>query len=189
MELIEQIKQKIQSLDEKEFLTYLLGTIGTVTVVVFFMLFFFYRRTTFLKKHIQRVNTTREDVRKILDKYEIIEQKQKAIDQRLEENKNFKIRGYFESLLSELDLTNKKSSELETTKTEQDTKYIETTLTASLGDMSMKQTCQLLDKLEQNRIIYTKELEIAASKKRRQKVSIQITIATLQPIETTELTE
>lgn len=189
MKLLTDIYAYLYNLDEKEFTTLLAATLSTLTLGFFLTIFFYYRKMTTLKKQFTIVNEKREEIQTLLRKYGKIEQQQQAADSLLEEYKNFKIRGYFESLLAELDLTNKKTSELETTKAEQDTKYIETTLTASLGSLTMKQTCQLLEKIKQNRIIYPKELEIITSKKRPRTVDVMITIATLQPSEQPEQVE
>lgn len=186
MEILKKTRTFIQELDEKELATYLIAALTAIFLVVSLTIIFYFRRVTNLRKQIVYVNEKREEIKTILNKYEKVEQQQKAVDQLLEENKNFKIRGYFEDLLATLNLKDKKTSDLEATKTEQDNRYIEITLKASLGAMNMKQTCELLDKLEQNKIIYTKELEIAKSKKRPKTVDVMITIATLQPTERTE---
>jgi ribosomal protein S17E len=63
-------------------------------------------------------------------------------------------------------------------------------LNAKFDTMNMRQLCELLDAVEQNKRIYTKELEIIKSKKVPNTIDVNLTIATLQAKpETTEVAE
>ncbi len=47
--------------------------------------------------------------------------------------------------------------------------------------MNMRELSELLNVLEQNKRVYTKELEVQKSRKSPRAIEVQLTIATLQP--------
>jgi beta-lactamase regulating signal transducer with metallopeptidase domain len=59
--------------------------------------------------------------------------------------------------------------------------YRESILKVELSDMNMKQLCELLDELNKNKRINTKELEITKSKTAKRSINVALTIATLEP--------
>lgn len=155
----------------------LLGGLLLSMIAIFFQ---YHRRVTFLKKRISTINELREDARIIREKAQHVQNQRTAVDTMLAEDRDFKIGGYFNELLSKIVLTNKKSSE-ETSQLDREDNYRESELTAQLVDISMKQLTEMLYEIEQKKRIYIKKLEIEKSKKTSKSIDITITIATLLP--------
>jgi hypothetical protein len=186
MEILEKIRTFIQELDEKEFRTYLIATLSAIFIVLIFFVAFYLKRISTLKKQITYVNEKREEVKTILDKTEVVDQEQQKIDTLLGEKTDFKIQGYFDDTLKKLNLT---YQSIAGSKGDKDATYREVVLKASFDDLTMKKLCDLLEELEKNRLVYTKELEITKSKKTKA-IDVALTIATLQKkSQTTEVAE
>lgn len=190
MELMEKIYAYINNLDEKRFYQYVIGFLCAIGLLMLLVMFQYYRSFRKLKTQIEQINETREQVRIILDKGQIVKKEQREIDALIAKDENFKIAGSFEDLLAKLGLSNKKDS-LEVTTPEQVGKYREEVLTAKFSGMTMKELTELLQELELNKRIFTKALEITTSQKMANSIDVTLTIATLEPKpkESTEIEE
>ena len=144
------------------------------------IMFQYYRSVSSLKTTISLINDAREQARTILDKGQVVKKEQREIDTIIAKDENFKIGQYFEDLLAKLGLSNK-SAPLEVSSPEREGKYRESVLTAKFSGMSMKELTELLQELELNGRVFTKELEITASKKPPNSIDVTLTIATLEP--------
>jgi hypothetical protein len=106
----------------------------------------------------------------------------------LAENPDFKIDGFFTDLLSKTGLERNKKETSISYADRGDKDYREVLLTAKFDTMNMRQLCELLNEIEQNNMVYTKELDIVKSKKIPNTIDVTLTIATLQKKpETTEI--
>jgi hypothetical protein len=190
MEFIDKIYTYISELDEKRFYQYIIGFLGAIVILMLLIMFQYYRSVSSLKAEIANINDSREQARIILDKGQIVKKEQREIDAIIAKNENFKIAGYFEDLLAKLGLSNKKAS-LEVASPGKEGKYRESILIAKFSGMSMKELTELLQELELNRRVFTKELEITASQKLANSIDVTLTIATLEPkpIDSTEIEE
>jgi len=117
-----------------------------------------------------------------------VEQQRAKINKLLTENENFKIGGFFEDLLTRLQLTNNKES-TRPLSAEKDNEYRESSLEARLVNITMQQLCTLLNEMNSNKLVYTKEIDITKSKRVPRTIDVTLTIATLQRISETEATE
>jgi len=177
MEFLDKIRTFIQELDEKEFRTYLIAVLSGIFIVLIFFVAFYLKRVSTLKKQISYVNEKREEVKNILEKNEVVDQQKQKVDTLLE-NKDFKIRQYFEDVVKKLSL---EKPLIATSQIDKDATYREVILKATLDDLNMKQVCDLLEEIEKKKsLVYTKELEITRSKKRPRAIDVALTIATLQ---------
>ncbi len=117
--------------------------------------------------------------------------KQKAIvDEILNENKSFKLLGYFDEITNKLGIdknVKEKSTSENTLEILTAKGYKEVRVNATFTELNTRQLAELLDEFEKNERIYTKNLEITKSSK-TPTIDVEIVIATLQP-ETEELTE
>ncbi len=183
MEMLEKIASFIENIETKKFYLYAGVIIGSIFLFSAVIVFYHYRQVNYFKSQIDEINDLREvDVRTILTRAQRVQQQRAEVDAMLAEDVNFKIGGYFKDLLTELNLLDKQ--EIETTsQIEREDNYRESILNTKFVDMNMKQLTELLSKIEQNRRIYSKELEITKSKKKPDALEVSITIATLQPKE------
>ncbi len=187
MTVIEQIKSFFESLETKDFYKYIGIFLAACSLIGGGVVFQYYRKVSSLKKHIAEINEYREDdVRVILQQALQVKQQRAEVDTILSEDVDFKIGGYFKDLLDKLKLTEKKVSE-ETSQVDREDNYRESELNAKFEDMNMQQLTELLQELERNKRISTKQLDITKSKKKADTLEVQITIGTLLPI--TEIPE
>lgn len=180
MNILESLSEFLDSLDVRDFYKYIGITLGTLLLCVSFIVYRFYSNVGYYKKQIHAINMQREEIQDLLEKAALIKAQKQEVNAMLEKEPNFKIVAYFNDVLTQLQLTNKQVSRTETSlqeRGEQD--YNEKILTAKFTDMNMRELSELLNVLDQNKRIYTKELEMQKSNKKTLKVGL--TIATLQP--------
>lgn len=191
MEIIEKVYTYINNIEKKRFYQYSIGLLSLTALIMFAIIFQYYRTIWSLKAEINKINENREEVREILDKGLIVKREQKEINAIIAKDKNFKIAGFFEDLLGKLGLSNKKVSEIDVTSPETESKYQENILTAKFDGMTMKELTLLLQELEMNKRVFTKELEITVSQKIPNTIEVTLIIATLEPRsqESVEMTE
>jgi hypothetical protein len=180
----EKIKNYIKNLDTRE--TYrLIGiTLGVVILIVTIMLYTYSRGVKRLQETLVKVNKQREEVRKILEKNARVQKQQFKVDDILAQNKNFKIKEYFNSVIQSLNLSNLVSKEPEISSEDLVTGYNAIKLDVSLSGLNMKQLTDLLYKIEQNERVYTKDLKITKNL-RAPTIDVSLVIATFEATSTT----
>ncbi|MEX0849595.1 MAG: hypothetical protein WD055_05170 [Candidatus Dependentiae bacterium] len=181
MNIVNKIKDFLDNLDIKNFYKYSGIFIGVITLLSFFLIYRFYSNIDHYKRQIRNLNDVRQEVQELLEKASSVKQQKEQVNAMLEADPNFKIAGYFKEILAQLNLTNKQISSTVTTQERGEQDYNESILSAKFGDMNMKNVSELLNLLEQNKRVYTKELEIQKSRKTPRAIEVQLTIATLQP--------
>ncbi len=181
MNIIEKVKEFLEELDTKGFYKYVGIFTGILAILTIFMIYRFYSNVDFYNRNIRTLNNDREEVQELLEKAAAVKQQKKDVNEMLEADPNFKIAGYFKDILAQLNLESKQISSTVTTQERGEQDYNESILTAKFGDMNMKELSELLNVLEQNKRVYTKELEIQKTRKSPRAIEVQLTIATLQP--------
>lgn len=180
-ELIQKLQLFLDQLDTTRFYKYVGAFLAGAGFIMIALMFQYYRTIGSLKKQINAINETRQEVRILLDKAQHVKKEQKEVDELIAQDPNFKIAGYFEDVLNKLGLASKKASKLEVTSPAQEGRYQESVLNARFSDMTMKDLTELLKEIEQNKRVFAKELEITASKKTANTIDVNFTIATLEP--------
>jgi len=181
MEFFDKIRDRIQDLEEKEFYRYLLILFLVLILLMGFFIFRFYRNVNSYKNRIEEIEDIREDsVKDILARNENVQKRRKEVNAILEKEEGFKIIEYFEKLLQQLGL-GKAAEIVPIRRSLGQLKYDESEITARLTGISTQGLCMLLEKLEQNKRINIKELEIKKSEKTPKAIDVTIKIATLQP--------
>jgi hypothetical protein len=191
MKVFNTIKQLIASLDKKQFYYVLSGVLVGILCLMAFIMYYQSSRVDYWKKRIRDANEYREGVKAIIAKDLSVSSQRDEVDKMLNENPDFKIDGYFAELLTKFKLIDGHATQRTVSYADRgDSKYREVLLNAKFDTMNMRQLCELLDAVEQNKRIYTKELEIIKSKKVPNTIDVNLTIATLQAKpETTEVAE
>jgi hypothetical protein len=178
-EVLQKITRFFQNLNEKNFYKYLAVFLCSIILIGAFMIFRYYRNREYYTQKIATTNDLRQEVRTILEKAQRVKREQIAVNRMLEQEPDFKIRGYFEQLIATLGLPDNKQVAVTTSQVDRDDQYRESILNAKFVEMNMKQLAELLQEIEKNRRIYAKELEITKSKKRPKTIEVSLTIATL----------
>lgn len=153
-----------------------------ITVIAFLFAVLFYihaHKIKTLQDKIKVLNKERKKAREFLEQHEQVKQQQDEIREVLAQDRTFKIQQYFDKILNELRLQNKLSKPTEVAEP-QDLKngFNEIRLDASFTALTMQDLVQLLQKIEEARRIYIKDLEIA---KETNTIAVTLVIATLQP--------
>jgi hypothetical protein len=183
MVLLDRIRERLEKLDEKEFFKYAALFLGIVCALAGIIIIRYYFKTSSLNKQMKRVNVLREDVKQILDRYEMVKKQQEEINALLDENEDFILAEYIERLRTELRLTYTVESR---TTASRDDKYQEIAINVKFTNMNMKDLTELLQEIKKNKLVYTKDLDILKSKARPGTLDVSITIATLKKIPKTE---
>jgi hypothetical protein len=181
MKLFDQLRDTIINLDEQTFYKYSGIALGALVVITSLILFSYQRSVSTLIDTITTLNEERERTRVILTRAERVKRQRAEVDAIIKEDESFKIGGFFNDVLNSLNLTDKKMHGEETSQVEKEDKYTESILRAKLTDMTMKDICELLNTLDQNKRIYIKELDIVTLKKIPPALEVTITIASLEP--------
>ncbi len=180
MNIIEKFQHLIDNVDDRTFYLSLTGLLTFIILCVAGIIFYYYSAVGSLYEQIDHINEQRVQAKRILTMYKQVEKHRLEVDTLLTEDTGFKISGYFNAILGQLGLADKKGG-LSTTSHIDHGKYSEAILKAPLTDINMRQLCELLEKLESNKRIYVKELEIAKSKKKNKVLDVTLTIASLEP--------
>ena len=189
MNALDQVREYIQQLDAQQFQRYLIVLFAAIFLFSSFIVYRYYRSVSTLKKKIVYINNKREEVKELLERFEIVKQQQADVDTLLAKDKDFKIGGYFNTVMTQIGVAKNKTREPETSSEELDNGYTEIKLYASFSNMNTQKLTELLDTLEQNERIYTKELEIYKPNQ-GPTINVNLLIATLEPkIETEETAE
>lgn len=180
MEFLNKIQLYINSIEQKRFFQYGAGILGFITLCLMLLFFNYYRSISYLKGEFTRINEAREKTRAILDKARLVKKEQTQIDALLAQDEQFKILDVFEKMVGKLGLSNNKSA-IEISSPVLEGNYQETVLQAKFIGISMKSLTELLQEIEFNKRIFTKELVITASTKQPGTINATVTIATLEP--------
>lgn len=185
--MFDSLKQFIEGLDEKDFYKYLAGAIIAIVIIMGLILFVNYRSISALKKRTNRLNTNRQAVQEILTTFERVKQQKAAVASILEKDKTFKIVGYLDELIARLGLTPHKTGTMQQSEEplEHLPEYNEIKIIVPFTDMNMRQLTELLNEIDKNERIYTKELDIVKSPT-KPSLDVTLTIATLQARTETE---
>ncbi len=180
MKLLESLEQTIAQLDAKTFRTYLIAFFGAMALITGVILWRYYATVSAIQRNIRRINEEREEVKEITLGSERVKEQQRLVEALIKKDPNFKIIGYFDRVLNEQHLTTNLVRRPDTRRTVLDTGHTEVTLIANLTNLNMRAIAELLDTLERNERITTKEIEITKPHSGRT-VNLNLTIATLEP--------
>jgi hypothetical protein len=180
MEALQKVNKLLQTINTKQFYIYSGIFMASVLLIEGVVLWRYYAKTALLKKEINFLNISREEAQDIFTRAQRVEKQQKEVDTILSQDKNFKIAGYFKEMISQLGL-NEKQKIAQPQSIDRDDNYIETVVNAKFTQMNMKDIAILLQSIEQNLRLYTKELEIVRSTKMPSTLEVKIIVATLLP--------
>lgn len=177
MHYLETIKQHLSQLDEKTFYSYLSGFIVGITLIMGGLMYYYFSSIDELTNQLGELNEQREQVRTLFQTAARVKKQEVAVDKVLKEDENFKIGGYFKTVLDKLSLN--ATQQQVSPSVEREGKYLESILSAQFTQVDMKQICELLNEIEANPRVYTKSIDIIRSKTPN-KLDITLTIGTLQ---------
>lgn len=179
MNLITTTYKFINDLDKKGLYTYLIGAIATLTFILGVIGYLSLSSTNENLEKLNEINNNRSQVQRLIARYSIVKKQKQTVDKLIEKEEFYKMPGYFNKLLEELEIKAnlKQAPKLEPFKL--DNSYTEVRLTGTLTRLTNQQLTELLEKIEDNERIYTKRIEIDKSKLGPPAIDVTLTIATL----------
>ena len=181
MDVVGRLREFVDGLDRTSFYLYMALLLGSIIALNGLILVYYYYQLSSLDETVFELNEDRRKARKILTTFERVKKHKDEVDKLLSEDPEFKIISYFNGIRTKLGFTNDNIVLLSPlSDVDQGGKYTESSLKVQLTNINMKQLCELLDSIDHDKRIYTKELEIAKSKKNRKILDVSLTIATLE---------
>jgi hypothetical protein len=179
--MLDKVKSFIQELEERDFYKYLAGFLVGIVLLMALIVYLGQRKITLLKKRANKINTQRQSLQEILTTFERVKQQKADVAAILEKDKTFKIIGYLDHVIASMNLGANKAGGVQQSEEplEHLPEYSEIKVVVPFTNLNMKQLAELLQEIEKNERIYTKELDITKSPS-KPTIDATLTIATLQ---------
>ena len=181
MEPFKKIQATFESMDQRRFSLTMLGVFIFIILISGTLIYRYYATIAAVNKRAEIANRKRNELRGLLERYEMVKKQQAEVDSLLSKDKEFKIGGYFNDLIMKFGIEKNKTREPETSRETLDNEYTEVKLYATFAQMRTKQIAELLDAIEQNERVYTKEVEMYKPGTNGQTVNVNLLIATIEP--------
>ncbi len=183
MTLTEKLREVLESMNEKQFFTYVAAATGLFILFIMASLFFFYRSNSYLYGEIKKLNMERKgDIRKLLIKAEHIQQQKKEVQDLIQQDPGFLLNQFLDTTLNTAHLTEKKEvTGRLITQDLPDESLSEQRLEVTLNTINMRELVEFLALIEDNKRVYIKKLDIAKSKTTPNTLEVVIGLATLIP--------
>lgn len=181
MALFDRIKNTIKNLDERDFYTY--AGIGFGILLFILALLLYWQRSSInaWTSKLKQLQKQRTETKRLLSDKLQFEQERKTLNDKLQAEPDFKIRGYYDELVSKLNLRpfiGKDPSEPTTESLEGGAK--ERTLTAQFTNITTKQLTDILSAIENNPRVFAKRMVIDKIAKDTPKLNVTLDIATIE---------
>ncbi len=179
MEFLKKIITYIQQLSQKNFYMYSGIFVGGLTILTLLLIIRYYSNAQYLVDQSETINSQRERVQQLLTDAQQVQKQKAEVNKMIEQDEDFNILAYLQTTLAQHGLAHNIVIINPVGRIDREDNYLEEEVKAQLNELNMKQLTELLQAIEQNKRIYSKELEIVKSKKRPNTIEISITIATL----------
>lgn len=183
MTALEKIQQFIETLDDKSWYRYVAAYAAALICIIAVIIFFYYRATSYWIDTINDTNNYRERARSILQKAARVYSQRAEVNKIIQQDPDFKIAGYLQEVMASQGISSLLTN-INTTQVDREDIYRETTSTVQFTGMSMRKLTEFLNVIEQNKRLYTKEIDISKSKKTPQAIDVTVVITTMQPRQT-----
>lgn len=151
--------------------------LGALVLITGGIIYYHHTETAALRSTLQRVYKTQQEAKVILERLKVVTKRKEEVDSVLEEDKNFKLKSFFDDEVAKLHLTQYQTKDAEVSDEILQKIYTEIKIIAQFRGISTKQLCELLQAIEQKNRVYTKELTVI---KRNDSLDVTLTIATLK---------
>lgn len=175
------------ALDKKTWYRYLMVIAAVFFLIVGIILFFYYSKTARWQTHIIEINEQRQEAKNLLNKAIQVQKDRAQVTALLEEEPNFKIKEYMQEVFERVGISiidNVSSDRITIASGNTVGNYREDTIKYQLTGITMRQLTHLLEEIEKNKRVFTKELDIIKSKKVPRTIDVDIRISTMMPKET-----
>lgn len=178
MEFLRKITDFIRDLDDRDFYKYLGIILFVVLLIISFMVYRYYSQVSKYAQEIETINDRRSDeVRKLLTRMESAQKQKKDAYEMLKKNTDFNIKGYFDKILEDLNLSKYKKEEGTVTEKAVD-EYNEVEFPIELNELDMSQLCLILKELEATPRIKINYIDIKRSQNKSDAIDVSLVIST-----------
>lgn len=182
MTSLQKLKNFLRNLEEKELYIYLSGFFAIFLIFMLLLAFWHSRRISYWNGQLNNLKKQRIETKQLLADHNQVELDRQKVNDILLTDTNFKIRRFYDDLISQLQLMPFKTKDpAEPVSTELEGGEKERVLTADFHDLTMKQVTDILSYIENNQRVYTKKITIDKVSKERPTLNITIDIATIEP--------
>ena len=182
--LLARIESFLATQNSTMFRNYILVYISVFSALCGGLFFYHNYRTAVISKSVISLNLKRKKVQELLSRKLTVDEQQAKVDELIQQDKNFLIKYYFESIIEQLNLGDKLAENPRVTMSEslmlKNKGYRELLLEVNLESLNMWQVTQLLEELEKNKRVYIKNLELESNDGAPPTVSLLLTVATLE---------
>lgn len=178
MSFFSNLYTRIMSFEKKLFYQGVIVFFGALVAIIVGMLIYYYTTIYGLKSQLTKTKRQQEEIRLLLGQFTQLQEESKNVNAVLEEEKNFKIKNFYDSLLQQQNLQGSQLKEAEIQEENLRNRYTEMKLISQLHQLSTEQLCNLLDALEKKARIYVKDLSI--TKTRNNNLDVVLVIGTLK---------
>lgn len=182
MTFFDNLQGRIWALDKKSWYQYLAITGAIIFLIIGLILFFYFRSISQWQSRIQEINESRVQVKQVLEKAKQVQKERAEVTALLAENPNFKIKEDIQRILQTVGINFTSQSEVTTTRLDN---YQEVAATYQFSGITMKQLTEFLNEIDENKRLFTKELEITKSKRIPRTIDVDIKVAAMMPKENT----
>lgn len=177
MVILESVRTYITNLDQKSWYKHLAIGFGIYLAVLGGILYYYYSSINSITEETETLNTERKRARKVLTQAVRVQKQRAEVNALIEEEPNFKIKRYLQDVITQIGIANNMTIGNDVTTDRDD--FRETIVSYQFTGINMRQLTELLDDIEQNQRLFTKELEITKSKKIPNTIDVSITVATM----------
>ncbi len=177
MTFLEKLQKLALPLESSEFYRNTAIFLGAITLIASGIMYYHHSKTNALRSTLQKTYKLQQEAKEILERLKNVEKQSEEVNSLLEEDKNFRLKNYFDDTVSQLGLARYQKKDAEVNEDVLQKLYTEIKLTTQFQGISTKQLCELLKAIEQKSRIYTKEISIV---KKNNSLDVSLTIATLK---------
>jgi type II secretory pathway component PulM len=180
MVFFDSVTNFINNLDQESWYKYLAITGAIFLAAVGVILYFYYSGISQEQERIATINESRQEVKTILTKAIRVQKQRAEVNALLEEDPNFKIKQVLQEIMNNIGIV---ADFVGDTKIDHENNYQEEIVTYQLNGITMKQLAEFLNEIDENKRVFTKELDITKSKRVPHTIDVNITMATMMPKE------
>lgn len=180
MNILQSIKDFLQNLSKKNLIQVSLGIASFIILLIIGTILWQNYTTSILQKNLVKINKLRVESVELINKFQEVRAQQEYVSDLLTKDKDFRIKEFFDTMVKELFLErNEGNTASLSDPVDVGNEYDEIQLGAQFTSITTKQVCEILEKIEKNKLVYVKELTLTKIQQTAL-LDVSIKIATLQ---------
>jgi hypothetical protein len=180
MEFLDSLRDYIKNVEDRDLYKYVAIFFGALFLLFGLLAYFHYNRLNKYANEIKKVDSARNQTKKLLKDYKVVQAQKQRTEEILAQNPNFRIGEAYQSIIQKSGLAGKLQDQSAPTTGESFADKIEMQVNSQFTGLSMKQVTDLLAEIAATPQLYTKELTIKKVPN-MSAVDVNITVATLEP--------